>query len=90
MAVITIISASSSEVVFVGSVPDIIFRGKTTPAFSACFPTAVVFFVVMMGAQRGRKLNSQLFDNTRFCLGHDPPAVHMDRLSRYVLGCIAG
>ena len=49
-----------------------------------------MFFGAMMGAQRGRKLNSQLFDNTRFCLGHDPPAVHMDRLSRYVLGRIAG
>jgi hypothetical protein len=54
------------------------------------FPIALMFFAMMVGAQRGRKLNSELLDNTRFCLRHDPPAVHMDRLSRYVLGCIAG
>jgi hypothetical protein len=40
------------KIILVGAIPDVIFRHEAAPAFSALLPIAVMFFVVMMGAQR--------------------------------------
>ena len=40
------------EIALVGSIPDVNFRLKTAAAPSALFPIAVMFFGVMIGAQR--------------------------------------
>jgi hypothetical protein len=40
------------KVILVGDVPDVILGHETAPAFSALSSIALMFFVVMMGAQR--------------------------------------
>ena len=40
------------KIILVGAVPDVIFRHEAVPAFSALLPIAIMFFPVMMRAQR--------------------------------------